>query len=152
MKHYQANQWAHDHALKRGGAAGPESLDAVDAEHRYLHEPSHDLTPERLYEHGWAVLLLERVTELLRAETAKLGNAELFERLRGFLVADGPDESYAALAAELDTNANALKTRISRLRKRFRELRRALSADTVEKPEDVDDELRHLAECLSLGR
>ena len=30
------------------------SIDARTAEGRYLNEPSHDLTPERIFERNWA--------------------------------------------------------------------------------------------------
>jgi len=151
MKHYLANQWAHDHALKRGGPEPAFSLDAVDAERRYLLEPADPMTPETLYEHRWATLLLDRVGNQLREESVRLGNTAWFDRVRGFLATDPEEAPYAELAAELDTTAGALKTRVSRLRKRFRELLRAEVADTVESPDDIDDELRHLAGCLSLG-
>ena len=51
---------AHQHALKRGGGRTLISIDHADAESRFSIEPSHDLTPERLYERRWAQTVLER--------------------------------------------------------------------------------------------
>ena len=42
-----------DRALKRGGGRPVLSIDARDAEGRFLREPSHDQTPERLFERDW---------------------------------------------------------------------------------------------------
>ena len=42
-----------DRALKRGGGRPVLSIDARDAEGRFLREPSHDRTPERLFERDW---------------------------------------------------------------------------------------------------
>src|SRR5262249_56362670 len=40
--------------LKRGGGVTPISIDARDAEGRYLVEPADELTPERLFDRAWA--------------------------------------------------------------------------------------------------
>jgi RNA polymerase sigma-70 factor (ECF subfamily) len=105
--------------------------------------------------------LIDRILLQLRGEQEERGKVALFDRVRGFLVFDPPDATYAELAAEfpdpdpkatLAARANALKTWVSRLGTRYRELLRDAVADTVETPDDVDDELRYLAACLSLGQ
>ena len=143
MDHYRANQWAHDKTQRRGGDARIVPLDADQTV-----QPCHGITPERLYEQRWANHLVGRVMDRVRAEQVKLGNGALFERVQGFLVCDPPDATYAELAAEFDDKPTNLRARVSHLGRRFRELLRAEVADTVESPDEVDDELRHLVECL----
>src|SRR5436309_2116943 len=48
-KNYLANERDRETARKRGGGRWPVSIDRRDAEGRYLAEPAHDLTPERLF-------------------------------------------------------------------------------------------------------
>jgi len=43
----------------------------------------------------------------------------------------------------------AVKVAVHRLRKRYREVLRALIAETVAAPGDVDDEIRHLLDALA---
>jgi RNA polymerase sigma-70 factor (ECF subfamily) len=53
-EHHLTHRREHDRAAKRGGGKTPVSIDAVDAEGRYVNEPSHELTAERLFERRWA--------------------------------------------------------------------------------------------------
>src|SRR6516165_1887918 len=55
--HFLANE--HDRAVarKRGGGKPLLSLDAADAEDRYLAEPADDVAPEKLFERRWAMAL-----------------------------------------------------------------------------------------------
>ena len=55
-KHFLANEHDRETARKRGGGRCPISIDRRDAEGRYLAEPAHDLTPERLFERRWALV------------------------------------------------------------------------------------------------
>lgn len=48
------------------------------------------------------------------------------------------------VAAELGTSEGAVKSSIHRLRQRFGQLLRAEIGETVSRPEDVDDEVKHL--------
>ena len=50
---------------------------------------------------------------------------------------------YAAVAAELGLSESALRVRVHRLRKRFREVFREEIGHTVTNAEDADEELRH---------
>ncbi len=50
---FLADRRDRDRALKRGGGRPLLSIDARDAEGRFLREPSHDRTPERMFERDW---------------------------------------------------------------------------------------------------
>ena len=64
---FLADQGDRDRALKRGGGRPIVSIDARDAEGRFLHEPAHGETAERLYERDWALALIGRVFDRLQA-------------------------------------------------------------------------------------
>jgi RNA polymerase sigma factor (sigma-70 family) len=147
LRHFLANEWDRERAQKRGGGVPALSIDAVMAEGRYVHELADPLTPERLYERRWAITLLEHVVDELGQECAAAGQAARFERLKGSLV--GAEPSYEELAAELGEAAGTLRVAVHRLRRRYRDLLRAHIADTVERSEDVDEEIRHLLGALS---
>ena len=59
------------------------SIDASDAEGRYLLEPAHEQTAERLFERDWALALLEGVLAGLRAEYERSGRGAVFEVAEG---------------------------------------------------------------------
>lgn len=51
--------------IKRGGGAQFIYLDAGPAEERYLAEPAHDESPERIFERSWANAVVEQVARKL---------------------------------------------------------------------------------------
>ena len=71
-----------DQALKRGGGGRALSIDARDAEGRYLREPADGVTPEMLFDRSWAISLLDGVFEKLAAEYAAAGRSQQFECLQ----------------------------------------------------------------------
>jgi len=147
LKFFVADEGDRQRALKRGGGA-VVSLEFSSGEERYLREPAHDETPERIFERHWALGLLDRVVERLRNEFVQHGRPEHFEQLKIFLLGQS-DAPYAELAREMNTSEGALKVAIHRLRKRYRELFRQEIADTVADPAEVESELRYLAGVLT---
>jgi RNA polymerase sigma factor (sigma-70 family) len=147
LKFFVADEEDRQRAHKRGGGM-VVSLEFSSGEDRYLREPAHDETPERIFERRWALSVLDRVVERLRSEFVQHGRPENFERLKVFLLGQS-DAPYAALAREMNTSEGALKVAIHRLRKRYRELFREEIADTVADPAEVESELRYLAAALT---
>ena len=147
LKFFVADEEDRNRAQKRGGGA-LRPLEFSSGEERYQREPAHDETPDRIFERRWALSVLDRVMEKLRAEFLCYGRPEHFERLKVFLLGHS-DAPYAALAHELNTSEGALKVAIHRLRKRYRELFRQEIADTVAHSTEVDSELRFLAAVLT---
>jgi RNA polymerase sigma factor (sigma-70 family) len=147
LKFFVADEVDRQRARKRGGGM-VVALELSSGEERYLREPAHDETPERIYERRWALSVLERVVEKLREEFVRHGRPEHFDRLKIFLLGQ-PDAPYGALAREMKTSEGALKVAIHRLRKRYRELFRQEIADTVADPAEVEPELRYLAAVLT---
>jgi RNA polymerase sigma factor (sigma-70 family) len=137
---------AHDAAVaqKRGGG---RVLRLEDAEGRYLREPHHADTAERLFERRWATELIGRVLGRLRDEYHTTGRGQVFDALKGRLTGDGA--GYAEVAAALGTTEGAMKVAAHRLRARYGELLREEIAGTVASPEEVDGEIRSLLAALA---
>jgi DNA-directed RNA polymerase specialized sigma24 family protein len=62
LKFFAADEEDRNRAQKRGGGA-LLPLEFSSGEERYQREPSHDETPERIFERRWALSVLERVVE-----------------------------------------------------------------------------------------
>ena len=149
LKNFLTSEWRRRAAEKRGGSAEVVSIDAADAERRYLAEPADTRTPEALYERRWALALLERAVADVRRGYADRGQAELFDALKVYLGRDAAAVPYGQLSGQLGRSEAALRTALSRLRARWRIRVRDLVAETVQDGRLVDDELRDLLRMLS---
>jgi RNA polymerase sigma factor (sigma-70 family) len=147
-KHFLANEHDHAQAQKRGGGVIPVSLTPDEAEQRYRLEPSHDLTPEKLFERRWAVTLLDCVLARLREEFTVRGKAKQFDHLRVYLVGERNGPPQAEAAEELGMTPGAIKVAIHRMRQRYGQLLREEIAQTVGGAEQVDEEIRSLFAAL----
>jgi RNA polymerase sigma-70 factor (ECF subfamily) len=147
-RRFLANEWDRARARKRGGALTFLSWDGALAEGRYQGEPVEGMTPETIYERRWALTLLDQTMARLRREFAQAGKEGEFDRLKPFLTAERGGIPYGELAAQLGQSEGAARVAIHRLRRRFRELFREEIAQTVSRPEDIDDEVRHLLGVL----
>jgi len=148
--HYLANETDRARAAKRGGGRVAVPIDRIDGEGRYAREPSHGLTPERLFERQWALTLLGRTLGRLEVEMRSAGKGHHFEALRPALLGDGGRAPYAAVATELGLTEEAARAAAARLRRRYRELLREEVAGTLDDPAEVDDEIRSLFAALAL--
>ena len=136
-------------AEKRGGGRSSLSIDARDAEGRYLLEPADDLAPDRLFDRAWALTLLGRALDRLAADYAAAGRGAVFERLQGVLTGAGK-VPYARVATDLGLTEAAVQQAASRLRRRYREALRDEIAATLDDPSDeaVEAEIRDLFDAL----
>jgi RNA polymerase sigma-70 factor (ECF subfamily) len=147
LKFFLADEADRSRAQKRGGGR-VLSFEISSGEDRYQREPAHTDTPERIFERRWALSVLDRVVDRLRAEFVQHGRVDHFNRLKVFLL-DQAETPYAALAREMGTSEGALKVAIHRLRKRYRDVFRQEIAETVADSADVESELRFLAAALT---
>jgi RNA polymerase sigma factor (sigma-70 family) len=147
LKNFVVNEWRSQQAQKRGGHLQILSLDAQTSEGQYVAEPGDHLTPEVLFDKRWALTVLERVMDRLRAEYATVGKAALFEDLKTFLVTKKATP-HADLAIKHGITASAISVTIHRLRQRYAELLREEIAATVNDPSEIDDEIRYLIAAL----
>jgi len=148
LKHFMSKEWRRASAQRRGGAPAHAPFDTALAETQYAADPS-ALAPEEIFDRQWALTLLNRTVERLRAEFAAAGRPADFEALKGCLLAARGTMDYAALAAKLGASEGTARVAAHRLRKRFRELYREEISQTLADGADVEDELRHLAAALA---
>jgi RNA polymerase sigma-70 factor (ECF subfamily) len=148
-KHFLSNERDRANAQKHGGGRVVVPLDFQTAESRYNLEPSHYLTPERLFERRWALMLLDQVLSRLKQEFEAADKTMLFNRLKRFLLlGKASGEKYAEAAQELGATEGAVKVAVHRLRRRYRELLREEIGRTVNDPRQIDDEIRSLFAAL----
>lgn len=146
MKHFLANEWHRARTRKRGGDRKFLEWDALDPEARYALEPAQSTDPDLAYDKEWALELIARAKEKLRAESEASDKGELFEALKKCLTGDEPSRSETAV--RLGLTEGALKAAVHRLRERYRELLRAEIAETVNTRTEIDDEMRYLVAVL----
>ncbi len=135
-------------ALKRGGRAMVLPLECRDAEDRFAHEPPDRRDPEKLYLAAWARALLERVQRKLRAYYERTDRLALFEALQPAVLMEDDAVTYRELAGNLDTNEAALRLQVFRIRQRLARLLREEVAETVQTPEEIEEELSWLRRAL----
>jgi DNA-directed RNA polymerase specialized sigma24 family protein len=148
LEHFLAREWTKAHAQKRGGGHTHFSLDELDAENRYLIEPSHELTAKKMFDQRWAMTVLDQAMAQLRDECVSNNKGDLLSKLEGLLSGEKGEASYAQLAADLHMGEGAIKMAVLRLRRRYGELIRAEIAQTVTSPKDADEELQFLFSVL----
>ena len=115
---------------------------------RYRLEPSHDRTPERLFDRDWALALLESVLGGLRRDYEGSGRGSTFEILKVVLEAGSGRVQQAELARCLGTTEAAAQVAVHRIRRRYREAIRSAIAATVADEAEVEGEIRALFAAL----
>jgi len=148
FRRFASRERDRERAQKRGGGQAVLRLDFEKGERRYALEPSHELTPERVFDRQWALTLLGRVIDTLRDEMAAARKGETFEALGEFLTGADNRPAYREVAERLAMTEGAVKVAVHRLRGRYREILRAAIADTVETADEVDGEIRELLGAL----
>ena len=149
FRHYLSQEHKREHARKRGGDRIIVSLDASSAEQWLIAELSMELSPDIIYERHWATTVVNEALAMLRQEYDVHGKGPLFEAIHSYLQGERGQRSYAELGATLGLSESAVKSSVFRLRRRSRELLRAVVARTVSDPREVDEELRQLMTILS---
>jgi RNA polymerase sigma-70 factor (ECF subfamily) len=147
IKQFLARRHAFESAAKRKPARPVVPLDGVVGEERYRLEPADHRTPERLFDHAWAMVVLDRALRRVRDQWVEAGNGDRFEALRPCLTGQ-PNESGAELARRLGVSEGAARVAIHRLKRQYGEALRVEIAQTIDADDDIDQELAHLVEAL----
>jgi RNA polymerase sigma-70 factor (ECF subfamily) len=148
VKNFLSNEWDREQAMKRGGGRSPVSLEADDGERTYQIEIADDVTPERLYERRWALAAIGTALARIAERYDQAGKREIFAKLKPFLTGLEPG-SYAELAAGLEVSEGSLRVAVFRMRNLFAETLRETIAETVDGPDEVEEELRHLLQAVA---
>ncbi|HTS27890.1 MAG TPA: sigma-70 family RNA polymerase sigma factor [Bryobacteraceae bacterium] len=146
LKRFLADRYDREQTLKRGGGRVDVEL-ADESEGHYQRAFADEITPELLYERQWAITLLSRVIDSLRAHFNRSGGAAQFEVLQPFLT-EG-EQDYRTAATALGMNEGAVRVAVHRLRKQFRQRFLEAISETVATAEDAEQEIRYLLNVLS---
>jgi RNA polymerase sigma factor (sigma-70 family) len=152
LKHYMADAWDRERTLKRGGDQSFVSLDEQMevVEKMYVNEADATiLNEEQAYEQQWARALVARALARVGVEFATGPKTQLFNGLKPFVTGGVGLPSQTEAAAKLGMPIETLRSHLSRLRARYRELLREEVARTIAVTDDVDEELRHLCRILT---
>lgn len=149
LKNFLSNEWNKARAEQRGGGRTIFSLDFDAAESRFQIEPSHQLTPDRVYERRWVMTLLHNVLETLRLELFEAGKLAHFAQFQNALTGEMTSEDYERVSEVLQITPAGAKQAAYRMRKRYRALFRDAVAQTVACDEDLDDEIGRLLSILT---
>ena len=147
LKNFLSHESEKERAIRRGRDTEIVSIDEQGAEGRYVNEPGSSLTPEQMFDRRWAMTLLEEAMQRLQSEYERAGMGESFAAVQPYLTGDH-EISFAELGARLNKSEGASRVMVCRFRDRFRQLIRAVIADTVSGLEQVEIELKHLQAAL----
>jgi RNA polymerase sigma-70 factor (ECF subfamily) len=151
LENFLRNHRRHSNAKIRGGDRQFESLDTIrPAGH-------HDTTANgpvsatgvdiETYDRHWAQHIIS--VSFLALENGTPATREWLPVLRPWILADPGDTSLKQIARERSCTHDSVRTHLHRIRKTWRQAVREAVSHTVARPEDIDDELRHLAAVLS---
>lgn len=148
LKRFLSAAHEHERRLKRGGGQQFVFLDqeVADVEKLCAQQPSAD--EERLFEWHWAEALVRRAMKTLKADYAVGAKTRIFEELKTFLTGGAQLPSQEEIAARLAMPVETLRSHLSRLRARYREILRGEIARTISDDADVEEELRYLCQVL----
>jgi len=148
LNKFLVDQHRRENAQKRGGGQTIFSIDAATAEERYHREPVDQLTPEKIFQRQWAVTMLERAQARLQQSYLESGQADLLEQLMPHLRRDQDRLPYRDIAKRLNMQENAVKVAAHRLKKKYREALRSEILQTLDSPDELEDELKQLFSYL----
>lgn len=143
-------------AVKRGGdlqfVAWDEWMAELPSQFAVSARESEHWPAEKIFDVRWAATLVERALSQLAEECERRGRRRVFDVLSTCLTAEREDVSYAAFAKTLGIPETSVKRIVHQLRRRYRALLRQQVADTIEKPEDLEDEVRYLCTALAAAQ
>jgi RNA polymerase sigma-70 factor (ECF subfamily) len=120
----------------------PVTISRSWAEDRFAKEPDRD--PDAVFQRRWALTVLEFTVSMLHREYTDSGKTELCGLLMQFLGFSGGEDRYEEVAPKAGMSSGALHVAVFDFRKRYRELLRAVVADTVADPSEIDNEMTAL--------
>jgi RNA polymerase sigma factor (sigma-70 family) len=155
FKNYMTDAWDKARAAKRGGdyefVLLDDEIEAAEELYRCV-SSSGKSDEEQQYEQTWATALVARALERTEEEFHHGPKAPVFHALKPFLTGGVGLPSQGEVATRLGVSIDTLRSHLSRLRARYRELLREEVTRTIGVAEDVDEELRHLCSIITTGR
>jgi RNA polymerase sigma-70 factor (ECF subfamily) len=153
LQQFLANARDKRRATKRGGDVQFVSWDDWMAETPSYFSISTSETKvwpaERVFDVRWAATAVEHALQQLGEECENRGRRRVFDVLSDYLTAERQDVSLQKLSNTLGISEASVKRLLHELRVRYRDLLRTEVAQTVERSQDVDEELRYLCAALA---
>jgi len=148
LTHFLSNERDRSLAAKRGGGQRLISLSELEPEQYSPLGPDGQMSPDKLFDLRWALIILEQALGRLRAGLSAEGKAAQFDELKKYLTEEPGAGEYSAVAQHLAMSVSAVAVAVHRLRAKYRELVRAEVAQTLANPLDLEEEMRHLYAVL----
>jgi len=139
MENWLSNERRLAQAEKRGGGKRPLPLEV---------DPGARGSPDDAFNRAWAMTVLRKAQDLLRAEFESRGMGAHYQAVCEHLSASGDRPSYEALASRLGLSASDVGALLYAARRRLRELVRSVLRETVESDPEVDHEVNDLFKFL----
>ena len=140
-------------ARKRGGdvqfVSWDDWMSEAPSHFSISQQESERWSAERIFDVRWAATAVERALSQLGEECEKRGRRRVFDMLSPCLAAEREDVSYSKFSKALGIPEGSVKRLVHQMRVRYRALLREEVGLTVEKPDEIDDELRYLCAVLS---
>ncbi len=152
LKNFLAHASDRERTLKRGGGQYFLPLHEEHAQEAESLFQTHSSTSsgDRLFDRSWAAALVTAGLERLAADYKGESKEKLFKELRAFLGGGaGPPPTYAELAVRLGMPESTLRSHVTRLRARYREVLHAEVRRTVETEVQAQEELHELLRVLT---
>jgi RNA polymerase sigma-70 factor (ECF subfamily) len=152
LKNFLADAADRERTLKRGGGQNflPLHEQQIKDAESLFQTHSASGSEDHLFDRSWAEALLAVGLERLAAGYKGESREKLFNELSVFLTSSAdPPPTYAQLAARLGITESTLRSHVTRLRARYREVVRAEVRKTVDTEAEVDEELHELLRVLS---
>jgi len=133
-------------AGKRGGGTAPVSLEELAGTGI---EPAAAPADDRRFDAAWAERVLEVAMDALELGMSEQGRSGEFAALVAFLGGSASQAGMDSAAAALGVSAAAIKSKIFRLRQRYRDVILGEVSRTVGTPHEAEAEMAYLFEVLS---
>jgi RNA polymerase sigma factor (sigma-70 family) len=154
LKNFLADVSDRERTLKRGGGQNllPLHEEQIKEAESVFQNHRTASNEELIFDRSWAEALVTAGLERLSADYKSEAKEKLFNELRIFLAGStGPPPAYSDLADRLGMTESTLRSHVTRLRARYREMLRAEVRQTVDTEAEVDEELHELLRVLTRG-
>ena len=154
IKNFLGDVSDRERTLKRGGGQNflPLREEQITEAESLFQSHRAASTEELIFDRSWADALVTTGLERLSADYRSEAKEKLFNELKVFLTGcGGPPPAYSELAIRLGITESTLRSHVTRLRARYREILRSEVRRTVATEAEVDEELHELLRVLTRG-
>jgi RNA polymerase sigma factor (sigma-70 family) len=150
LRNFIISEWRRSQAAKRGGGLASIPIGASNPDEKFCQEPvDPGLTPEQAFDRSWALGMIDQAVQQLRSEYETSGRAKVFDAMAPLIWGNDSSDLLARQSAVTGLTVNSFTVALHRARRRLGEGLRAMVAETVADPAEIDVELRHLVSALN---